>query len=106
MLYIYLNFIYFYNIFAIPTSKSRILFKACDARDDNWANEVRIRLSDDRCQYDLHTADARSHENCRKLFTNWRNISYGNSLPIGAIYHTGKKQMCFKMKHLTSLSRK
>ena len=41
---------------------------------------MRIHLSDDRCQYDLHTADARYHENCRKVFTNWRNISFGKKV--------------------------
>ena len=55
-------------------------FKACETRDDNWANEVRIRLNDDRCQFDLHTADARYHENCWKVFTNWRNISFGKKV--------------------------
>ena len=37
---------------------------------------MRIRLSDDRCQYDLHTADAQYHENCRKVLANRGNISF------------------------------
>ena len=41
---------------------------------------MRIRLSDAPCQYDLHTADARCHDNCRKVFTNWRNISFGKKV--------------------------
>ena len=57
-----------------------LFFKACENQDNNWTNEVRIRLSDDRCQYDLYTADARYHENCRKVFTNWRNISIGKQV--------------------------
>ena len=63
----------------MPKNKCRVRsFKACSARSDNWANESRIRLCDDHCKYDLHTADARYHENCRKVFTNWRNISFSH----------------------------
>ena len=57
-----------------------LFFKACETRADNWANEVRIRLNDDRCQYDLHTADAPYHKNCGKVFRNWRNISFGKKV--------------------------
>ena len=39
---------------------------------------MRIRLSDTRCQKDLHTADARYHEDCRKSFM--RGIQLGRSI--------------------------
>ena len=41
---------------------------------------MRIHLSDDRRKYDLHTADERYHENCREVFTNWRNIEFGEKV--------------------------
>ena len=41
----------------------------CDIRGDPWAEEVRVRLSDSRCASDLHAADGRYHEDCRKNFT-------------------------------------
>ena len=34
-----------------------------------------MRLSDERCLRDLHTADARYHEDCRKTFMNKRKLS-------------------------------
>ena len=49
--------------------------KVCDERNDDWADIVRVRLSDQRCQQDLHTADARYHESCRKTFMSKRKIS-------------------------------
>ena len=39
---------------------------------------MRIRLSDTRCQKELHTADARYHEDCRKSFM--RGIQLGRSI--------------------------
>ena len=36
---------------------------------------MRVRLSDTRCSFDLHTADARYHEDCRKNFMGARNVS-------------------------------
>ena len=41
---------------------------ACDERGDKWSDEVRTRLNDRRSSHDLHTADARYHEECRKKF--------------------------------------
>ena len=49
------------------TFKEAIL-NQCDLRNDTWSNEVRIRLSDSRCLYDLHTADARYHLDCKLRF--------------------------------------
>ena len=37
--------------------------------------EVRHRLNDVRASHDLHAADARYHEDCRKKFCNKRNVS-------------------------------
>lgn len=53
--------------------KHRITFKDtiikyCDEREDTWGDEVRTRLNDSRCSYDLHTADARYHDKCSKNF--------------------------------------
>ena len=50
------------------------LLQICDERNDKWAEEVRTRLSDVRASHDLHAADARYHNDCRKLFTNAKNI--------------------------------
>ena len=49
--------------------------KICDERDDEWASKVRVRLSDTRANHDLHAADARYHDDCRKNFSNYRNIA-------------------------------
>ena len=46
------------------------VLKVCDDRDDQWSDEVRTRLCDRRCSYDLHSADARYHDDCRKRFMN------------------------------------
>ncbi len=43
-------------------------------RGDAWAEQVRLRLSDTRCSHDLLSADGRYHVDCRKKFTNVRNI--------------------------------
>ena len=37
--------------------------------------EVRVRLNDVRATHDLHAADGRYHEKCRKSFTGKRNVS-------------------------------
>ena len=51
------------------------VLKVCDVRGDAWAEQVRVRLSDTQCSFDLHTADARYHEDCRKNFMGSRNVS-------------------------------
>ena len=56
-----------------PIYKETVL-QACDERNDEWAAQVRVRLSDTRATHDLHAADARYHEDCRKRFTNERNV--------------------------------
>ena len=45
---------------------------ACDERGDKWSDEVRTRLNDRRSSHDLHTADARYHEECRKKFMRFK----------------------------------
>ena len=40
---------------------------------------MKIRLSYDLCQYDLHIADTRYHEN-EQAITNWQNISFGKKV--------------------------
>ena len=58
----------------LPTFKEQLL-SVCDQRNDSWAMEVRVRLNDVRASHDLHAADGRYHEKCRKLFSNKRNVS-------------------------------
>ena len=53
-----------------------VLLSICDQRNDAWADEVRLRLNDSRAFSDLHAADGRYHEKCRKSFTATRNIIY------------------------------
>ena len=50
-------------------------FQVCDNRKDDWADMVRIRLSDPQAASDLHTADAMYHNDCRKTFMGGRNIT-------------------------------
>ena len=49
----------------MPTFKE-IILEVCDKRQDEWSDEVRLRISDTRCLKDLHTADARYQDDCRK----------------------------------------
>lgn len=56
------------------------LLKICNERNDNWAEEVRTRLSDIRASHDLHAADARYHNDCRKRFTGTKNIVIAKTL--------------------------
>ena len=67
--------------FSYKTSdrKTRSVYKEsvlsiCDERNDEWAAKVWVRLSDTRANHDLHAADARYHDDCRKNFSNHRNI--------------------------------
>ena len=57
-------------------------------------NEVRIRLSDDHCQYDF-----------TQLMQNIMKI-VGKSLQTGEIFHLERKSVSFNMKLLTSLPKK
>lgn len=64
------------------TFKETIL-KACQSRDDNWAREVEIRIMG--AVSDLHAADARYHDDCRKTFMSPRSITYASKEPPRAI---------------------
>ena len=44
----------------------------CNQRKDKWADEIRVRISS--AVSDLHAADARYHDDCRKLFMSQRSI--------------------------------
>ena len=44
------------------------LLRNCDERGDLWADQVRLIMDDRRASSDLHAADARYHEDCRKRF--------------------------------------
>jgi len=57
----------------MPTFKE-IILEVCDKRQDEWSDEVRLRISDTRCLKDLHTADARYHDDCRKKFLNPKEV--------------------------------
>ena len=56
--------------------------KACDERNDEWATKVRVRLRDTRANQDLHAADARYHDDCRRIFTNERNVESAKKTKI------------------------
>ena len=58
----------------------KTLLDVCDKRGDAWSEEVRLRLSDQRATSDLHAADGRYHEKCRKKFTGPRNID--SAVPV------------------------
>ena len=47
------------------TFKETIL-ETCDIRADRWADEVRVRV--EGCLSDLHAADARYHNDCKRKF--------------------------------------
>ena len=55
---------------------------------------MRIYLGDAHCQYDLHTADALYHKNCRTVFR------------TGKIFHLLRKPLNLKIKVLKSLPKK
>ena len=48
------------------------ILTVCDEREDKQSEEIRTRLSDPRCSHDLHAADARYHEDCRKKFMKFK----------------------------------
>ena len=50
------------------TRKEHMKFQVCDIRKDGRADIVRVRLSNSRAASDLHAADARYHNDCRKSF--------------------------------------
>ena len=50
------------------TRKEHMKFQVCNNRKGDRADIVRVRLSDPRAASDLHAADARYHNDCRKSF--------------------------------------
>ena len=55
------------------TFKHSIL-ETCDKRGDEWAEQVRVRISG--APFDLHAADARYHIDCRANFMSPRSVNY------------------------------
>jgi len=43
-----------------------VILSVCDSRNDQWVNHVKIRIQG--AVSDLHTADARYHEDCKSSF--------------------------------------
>ena len=60
-------------------SYKNALLKVCDERKDEWSDQVRVRLNDSRASSDLHAADARYHDDCRKNFTGKRTSETSES---------------------------
>ena len=54
------------------SSKEQILLEICNERNDDRANEVRIRLMG--ATADLHAADAQYHRDCFAQFSSKRNV--------------------------------
>lgn len=57
------------------TFKETVL-EACESRNDDWAKQVEVRLLG--AVSDLHAADARYHDDCRKIFMNPRSVEYAS----------------------------
>ena len=55
------------------TFKESIL-QVCQSRNDDWSVQVEVRLSG--VISDLHAADARYHDACRKTFMGLRNVEF------------------------------
>ena len=51
--------------------------KTCSVRNDNWADQVRLRVQD--AISDLHAADARYHVNCKSSFMSPKNVNVANT---------------------------
>lgn len=57
-----------------------VILKACDARNDEWAQQVRIRV--EGAVSDLHAADAQYHKDCMSTFRATRNIHSASHKPL------------------------
>lgn len=51
----------------------QFLLEKCDARNDSWANEIRVRIQG--AVSDLHAAEARYHRDCMSRFLSNRNVT-------------------------------
>ena len=75
-----LNTIIQFGIFALcllktaPYIMRNSSFQVCDIREGDWAEKVRIRLSDPCTASDLYAAYARYHNVCRLKFMAGRNV--------------------------------
>ena len=56
-----------------------VILKACDMRNDDWAQQVRIRV--EGAVSDLHAADAQYHKDCMSTFRGPRNIRSASHKP-------------------------
>jgi hypothetical protein len=64
-----------YQFRQLETKKKLVkdsVIETCDARNDTWASEVRLRLSG--VVSDLHAADAMYHVDCRNKFMSTKNV--------------------------------
>ena len=57
-----------------------VILKACDARNDEWAQQVLIRV--EGAVSDLHAADAQYHKDCMSTFRGPRNIHFASHKPV------------------------
>ena len=57
-----------------------VILKACDTRNDEWAQQVRIRV--EGAVSDLHAADAQYHKDCMSTFRGPRNIRSASHKPV------------------------
>jgi len=57
-----------------------VILKACDARNDEWAQQVRIRV--EGAVSDLHAADAQCHKDCMSTFRGPRNNLHASHKPV------------------------
>ena len=56
-----------------------VILKACDMRNDEWAQKVRIRV--EGAVSDLHAADAQYHKDCMSTFRGPRNVHSASNKP-------------------------
>ena len=51
-----------------PYISNNSSFQVCDTQEDDWAEEVQIRLSHPRAASNLHSVDARYQNDCKLKF--------------------------------------
>ena len=56
----------------IKKTSKEVILNACDLRNDDWAQKVRLRI--EGAVSDLHAADAQYHKVCMSLFRGSKNI--------------------------------
>jgi len=81
------------------TPYKQYLLEKCAARDDNWANEVRLRVLG--AVADLHAAEARYHKDCMsRFFSNRMNPTGQEDHPHTS---TSECQPDMALKHMISM---